>query len=477
VPRRIPVPLGTQTYQSVHRPVSAQRLVNMHAELSPPETKSPISLHRNEGIELVAELHGPGRGAIGIGSSVYAVAGNTLWLSQIGGTLSPLGTIPGSGPVDLETNGAQLGILLDDGAALIHDVGTDVITQITDPDFPGAAWWEFFDQYFVFGFKDGSGFGLSALANGLAYDPLDIATPESSPDGLIAGVRDHRSLYLFGPDSVEEWYDSGASDFPFERKGDGVYEVGCAARRSPAVVNNATHFLAVEKGGLSVRRLASGVPTRISTPALDAWLDTVARTRGVFDAYGLTWTMAGHAYYGLTFPSAGRTMVFDAATEKWAERKSFSASIWRPAATVQRLNGGVAVLDSITGQLGRMSGDVHTEFGEPIAWETVSAPMGFQGRQLTFQRFELEINAGQGLAEGQGMDPTLWLSWSDDDGRTWSNAHAKSMGRQGAYATRLVWTQLGTFKGASRGRIFRLHGADPVLTGIVQAFVDVEVGA
>lgn len=468
--KRLPVILGSQAYESEHRPAASERLVNMHAEIGTKSGKAPFTLHRNEGIEPYAVLGaGPVRGLACVGPVTYAVSGDQLYSVDPGGSATSYGLIPGEGPVQIVANTSQVGALNTDGDGFIlADDGT--LRQITDPDFPGAAWWQFFDDYFVFGFKDGTGWGLSDIGDGSSFDALDIASAESSPDDLIAGLRDGDSMLLFGTESIEDWADVGLPDFPFDRRGDGVYKVGCAAPRSLAVIDNATFFLAVEKGGRSIRRITGGLPIRVSTPAIDAWLD---RQATVDDAYGLAFSVAGHSYYVLTLPTAGRTYAFDAANQRWTQRSSFgNDGLWRPSAIAALDGGGVLIGDSRSGRIGRISAAVHTEFGDAIPWETVSAPVQFERRMLSYDRIELEINAGQGLASGQGEDPQIWLAWSDDDGRTWSNQIARSTGRMGKYLTKVVWTNLGS----ATTRIFRFRGADPVLTGLITCWADVRVG-
>jgi hypothetical protein len=130
-----------------------------------------------------------------------------------------------------------------------------------------------------------------------------------------------------------------------------------------------------------------------------------------------------------------------------------------------------AALDN--GVLGTFSRDAHDEAGQPISWETIGQPVTRDGRMVTFNSLEVEIDAGQGLATGQGSAPVLSLSWSDDDGRTWSHQYARSMGRSGQYRNRCRWTNLGS----SRSRVFRLTGSEPVKTALIRAYADVEVAA
>jgi len=466
--RRLPVPFGSQVYLSRHAAVAARGCVNMHAQATPADSKAPLALLRNEGIaDFCDTAAGAVRGLHDMNGQVFVVAGQRLYSIAASGVATDRGAIPGAGRVSMDDNGLQLVVVNAAGEGFVWDGGT--LAQISDPDFAPTGWVTFFDQYMIFGRLDGSGFALSALADATDFDALDVATPESSPDDLIAGLKDGRELLLFGTKSVEPWYNSGAADFPFERSPSGVIDVGCAARYSPARGDNGTYWLAREDGGLSVRRLLGGNPVRISTPDMDDLLDGFG---SVSDAYGLAFTFAGHAYYVLTLPTAGWTFAYDAATQLWTQRRSKNRTTWRPSCVVGG-HGRLLVGDSLTGKVGVMSRDAHTEWGDEILWETVCPPVQFERRMLTFNRLEVEIDAGQGLATGQGSDPVMYLSWSDDDGRTWSNEYERSMGVMGRFKQRCVWTNLGS----ARTRLFRLRGSEPIKTGLVAAFADVTVGA
>ena len=51
------------------------------------------------------------------------------------------------------------------------------------------------------------------------------------------------------------------------------------------------------------------------------------------------------------------------------------------------------------------------------------------------------------------MDNAIRLSYSDDGGRTYGNWDDRTIGEQGEYQTRAVWTRLGSFN----NRVLRLR--------------------
>jgi hypothetical protein len=66
------------------------------------------------------------------------------------------------------------------------------------------------------------------------------------------------------------------------------------------------------------------------------------------------------------------------------------------------------------------------------------------------------------------------LRYSKDGGLTWSARQLwRTMGRQGAYTTRMRWLSLG----GSREWVFEVTISDPVMRSVIAANADIMVGA
>ena len=144
-----------------------------------------------------------------------------------------LGNISGTGAVSMADNGTQLFVACN-GPSYIYNSSTNAFAQITDADFPGAGTVTYLDGYFVFNEPNSQKIWVTTLYDGAQIDPLDFASAEGSPDGVVGVLADHRQLWVFGTNSVEVWYDSGNPDFPLSRI-DGAYnELGCVAPYSIA---------------------------------------------------------------------------------------------------------------------------------------------------------------------------------------------------------------------------------------------------
>ena len=63
---------------------------------------------------------------------------------------------------------------------------------------------------------------------------------------------------------------------------------------------------------------------------------------------------------------------------------------------------------------------------------------------------------------------TVYLSCSDDRGKTFGNPVGQTMGTTGEYLTSISWWRLGM----ARDRVFQLSWSDPIKTALSGAFVD-----
>lgn len=97
-------------------------------------------------------------------------------------------------------------------------------------------------------------------------------------------------------------------------------------------------------------------------------------------------------------------------------------------------------------------------FGNPIVL-SVSVPVGTElPEEALFA----------GPAPAQSTAPLVYLRWSDDRGRTWSNPVAQSLGSTGAFSVQPQWNRTGM----ARDRIFEVYGTIPGLLAINGAFLD-----
>ena len=479
------------------------RMINMFPEAVPEGGMEPAFLQRCPGLLLQQTIgDGPIRGLWAHqtrGDDFYVVSGFEVYkLSSLTGTPTKLGDVTGTGPVSIADNGTQIFFACNPDS-YIYDESTDTFGQITDPDFPGAVTVGYLDGYFVFNEPDSQKLWVTQLFDGFQIDPLEFASAEGSPDGVVGILVDHRECWVFGTDSTEVWYNSGGLDFPLSPIQGAFNEIGCAAPHSIAKMDNTVFWLGADARGQGVIYRAAGYNAqRISTHAIE-W--RIQSYLDMGDAVGYTYQQDGHAFYVLSFPSADETWVYDAATGAWHQRSSYSAIAPSNGGFSEAFNeeafyivqaltpsgasgifsrhrsncqcnfqGNIIVGDYANGNVYTFELNVFEDNGIAQRWlrSWRALPTGQNNLKRTANHsLQLECETGVGIATGQGSDPQAMLRWSDDGGHTYSNEHWASMGKIGATGTRVIWRRLGmTLK--LRDRVYEVSGSDPVriyLTG------------
>ena len=467
-------------YTARSKNMDAERCINLYPELAGPNSKSVAMLVGTPGKRLWATLAGGYiRGLLRFSATVgIAVCGPNVYTLTTAGVATLVGTIDSaSTPANMASNGTTVMIVTGaKGYSFVPSTG--VITEITDDAFQGADTVQFIDGYFVFN-KPGTGqFQITGLYT-TAIDNLDFATAEGAPDLLLSLLVDHREIWLFGETSTEVYFNSGNADFPFERINGAFIEQGCAAKFSPAKMDNTVYWLTSDERGYgTVQRAAGYQPQRVSTHAVEFALSQMER---IDDAVAYTYQQEGHSFYVLNFPTAQQTWVFDAATNLWHQRA------WRDPATnilkQDRASCQMAfaneniVGDWQNGNLYVLDLDYFTDNGDPIArirsCPHLSAP-DYQYQFFASLQIDMQTGVGLSVAPGvTGQDPQAMLRWSDDGGHSWSNELWASVGKIGERRKRVKWRRLGR----SRDRVFEVTITDPVKVIIVGASVMVSVGA
>jgi hypothetical protein len=380
-------------------------------------------------------------------NSLYVVSGNSLYEydTAFSGTLR--GTIStNAGAVWLAYNGSQVALV--DGQTMYVWNGT-TFAQVSDADFPGAAALTYQDGYGAFINPDTGQFYLTALYDFTDITSTDYATAEGWPDDLVSIIMNYRELWLFGKETIEVWYNSGASPFPFARVQGGYIEQGCAAAASVAKGDNMVYWLA------STRQVMQGKgyqPQIVSTRKLEREFDNYSI---ISDAKAFIQIFEGHTFYWLIFPSENKTWVYDASTQIWHQRASFPDQGRHRANCYAYFNGQHVVGDYANGKLYVMSRDYYDDDGTELIASIESPEIRSEGKRQFFQGFEAQFKRG---TVSHSTAPKATLEYSDDGGNTWGPELQADLGNLGEYRTRTIWRRLGS----SYNRIFKLSVSDPV---------------
>lgn len=433
---------GSYTDHSVA--ADAQRSLNLYPAPQSNAAKARTVLHGTPGLSVFAEIDSPVRGLWGGENRLFAAGGSKLYEISSGGGPTELGDIgEGSSPVQMFPNGAQLFVVAG-GAGYLH-TGTEL-----EPVVASALQGGFMDGYFLaVSPEEGNPrrFVHSELQNGLTWDALDFASKEGYPDALLAMLCDHNDLWLFGSESAEIWrnnQDPSPIAFPWERDPGAFIHYGVAAPWSVVRLGSGVAWLAGDRvrGHVTAVRAQGYQPIRVSTHAIEAEWATYSTAA---DAEAYSYMDGGHDFWVITFPTANKTWVYDAATNFWHERGGWSGT----ATTKHRSRGHAFVFgkhlvgDFGSGNIYQMSRSLLSDAGDTITRLRRAPHIAEEEHNLFHHRLQLDLD--------MSGTPALALRWSDDGGFNWSTAVNKSPSAA-ARKKRVLWNRLGH----SRDRVYEV---------------------
>lgn len=457
------IPILSNAYKGYTTANSVERRINCFPELG--EGKTVNKIHGTPGSKLFSNIGTfSSRGLYVFNDLLYTVMGNTLYEVATDGTATSKGTVNTNyGRVSMADNGTEL-IIVDGTNGYIFS--SDTLTQIADADFPnGATTVAFLGGYFIVDDASNTGrYYYSALYDGTSWDALDFATAETIPDALVSVFEDHGQLLLFGDRSIEAWYVSGDADLPFSIVGGATIRWGLAARFSVSYFDNSVAFLGKRKedGALQVVRLAGYQVERISNDAIEYEIQNYSVTN---DAFSYSYTLFGHTFFVLGFPSANVTWVYDAATKLWHEMQT--NGIRHISDGYAYFNNKHIISDFAHGELYQLDMGTYTDNGITIKRSFVMPYIHDNNEEYLFgPSLQVQLEHGIGLISGQGSDPKIMMDYTDD-GKTWSNKKIRGIGKQGEYLVRAKWNRLGRF----RNRAFRITMTDPVKFVVTGAYL------
>lgn len=468
---RVALTQGAYTARSII--ADCQRSINLYAELNPQDAPAPVTHYPTPG--LVRLLTFPdGKVVRGVyrasNGNLYAVCGKSVYSVASNWTYSLLGTIAdGPNPVSMADNGISLFLVDGTTAGYTVNLASNAFAAVSDPNFYGADRVDFVDTYFLFNQPGTNKFYIS-LSNSTAFNGLDLAGKIGYPDPLQAVIVMHREVWLIGQLTTEIWYNSGAADFTFQQMPGAFIEHGCAAKYSVTKYDLSVFWLSQDQQGNTIVLKGSNYQAaRISTHAIETAIGSYST---ISDAIGYTYQQGGHAFYVLTFPTAGKTWAYDMATELWHERAysdPVNGSLTRHRGNCSTFAYGVNVVgDYVNGALYSYDLNTYTDDGRPIRRIRSFPHLLNDGKRVFYRQFIADMEVGTAAGTVDGTDPEVWLRWSDTRGASWSNPILGTMGAAGEYLTSIQFQRLGM----ARDRVFELSWSAAVKTALNGAFID-----
>lgn len=482
------LPLIGPSYKSEAQDNNYRECLNMYLVEGGPNARSKVAMVRTSGLLEVADLVGSQiRGLIAIDGIIYAVVDDRVYYLTINvaakTSTTPvlLGTITtDTGPVKFSRNPTQL--ILVDGSdfGYIITLATNTMAVIADSHFLGATHVVFCDGYFIYNEPNTAFLRTSAINDGTSWDPLDVATAESKPDDLVGLAVNKGEIWAFGTDTVEVWYNAAnAVGIPFSPRVGSEIDIGCGASGSIVEINNLIMWLDnrgfIVQSQISpyVRNQSSGYDLKIVSNA--ALQDQIATYTTTSDAIACTYIERGHIMYQITFPTAGKTWVYDQTSEIWFERgtrRGVLSEITQHAVQYVTVVDGMNIVAGMaSSKIYIMSREYFDDNGSYIICKWSTGIISDEDNLITINRLKLRLGSGLATPTGDGSNPQITMRYSNDGGHTWSHHLARDIGDIGQYGLGVIWNMLGT----AREWQFEFTIVEPINFTIVEGSIDVDV--
>lgn len=391
----------------------------------------------------------------------YRLSGESLISIDTDGTITILGTIPGSGQGRLQDfySFNTQGVIANDSMYL-YDATTG-FREVTDTDLGNPIDGVWIDGYYFL--TDGEYIYHTDLSDETAIDPLKFATAEFMPDPSLAlSKTQDNKVMVWGRYSLEYFVNDATSNFSFSRVVTRAQKIGIVATHAKCEANGMYYIVGGRRNdSIGAYVVTLGQSERISTREIDLILqkykepelvdmrmesrtsggvtliiihlpwetlcynETIAKSFGVEYAWSLLKTdVVGNA------PYRGINGVMDARLGKW-------------------IYG-----DRVDTSIGHIDEYVATHYGNKVEW-ILHSPLMFL-EDMSIDKVEIETIAGYHALE----DATVALSLTYD-GEQYSQESWDLYSEPAKHSTRYIVRRLGIvddivgfkFRGVSTARM------------------------
>lgn len=313
----------------------SERTVNLYPRRVDAGTpRAEWNLYRRPGLKLFTYL---GTGAVTALFSqdgrAFGIGGAVFYEIHPGGTVTARGIVrPSAIAATISSSGDQGHQLFitSGGLGYIFDLLANTFEQITEDDFPVyCTQGLFFDSSFLALNGLTGAFSVSALYDGLSWNALDQGIESQFSDRIVAFIRSHDNLLLFGTRNTAPWFNNGSGGAAGYVPVPGtIIEHGIAAPFSAVELDNTAWWIGQDSSGSKMVWRADGyTPVRVSTHAVEADLARVGDN--LFNSRAWAYQEQGHTFYIMDVPGLDTTWAYDLSTQQWSERAHWSVKYGR----------------------------------------------------------------------------------------------------------------------------------------------------
>lgn len=361
-----------------------------------------------------------------------------------------------TGPVGFcsyfRSDGTQYVVITDGIECWLDDWATDTQTEITDVDFPTphVPTPIYIDGYLLV-IKEGT----QEIYNSEPDDPFswsvdNFIQAEVSSDPLVHIIKVRNYMVAMGTDSTEFFWDAGiATGSPFARNDSAVSDVGYIT--GGTFIGHQYYFIGQDrKHNIGVFKLDGFKCERISNPVIDRLLQKYASSpddvnRPTLNKDGHCINMGGHNFYIFeTDPDLNDvTWVYDTQLNVWYEWLGADDEPVTIEASWMTYNGVQYLALQGSNNIAQIIPEIYQDFGVNFTATYITGTQWFETYNWKVLH-RLALKANQVSEAGSIL---VNISWSDDDGLSWSTPRTINLESASQYISRC---------GKFRRRAFRI---------------------
>jgi hypothetical protein len=406
------------------------------------------------GIVKFAETNGVDRGGINWNDECYRVSGSQLTKVLENGTVLQFGNIGSGEQVSMDYSFDRLAVVSSKKVFLFD--GT-TIQQIIDPDLGEIIDMVWLDGYFVG--TDGEFLVVTELNDPFSVNPFKYGSSELDPDPILAVEKLRNEIVAVNRYTIE-FFDNvggGANEFPFRRIDGAQIQRGALGTHAVTIFNERLAFLGSGKQEANAVWVGgNGQTKKLSDREVDQILKeyTEEELSNV-----ILESRAEDNHFSLFVHLPDQTLVYDESASLAMQRPVWhtldsgrlTKSRYRAFNFVRCYNRWICG-DPTSSSIGTLSESEGSHYGEKVGWSFSTEALFNNAKSFIIHAMRLTGLMGRSKFDVQ---PSIWLTHSDDNGVSWSQERVKLLPKRGETKKILEWRGGGIAKNT---RIIKFRG-------------------